>query len=91
MNTSSNQRGSTHLVLLMAVLVFAVVGIVGYRVLGSNTPASDTSSAATSSKAVPAKINSPADVQKASNALDATPIDGSVNPDSLNSDLNSLL
>jgi hypothetical protein len=90
MRQSLNQRGSGHVVLLLAVLVVAVVGFAGYRVMSAKSPA-DTSDTASANATVPAKLTSKADVLKASNALDQTAVDSSVNPDSLNNDLNSLL
>ncbi|HSX36900.1 MAG TPA: hypothetical protein VLG13_02160 [Patescibacteria group bacterium] len=85
-NFRSNQKGIAHLGLLLLVVVVAAAGAVAYRVHQSST---STSTASITAK-VPAKISTTADLTKASAALDATNID-SVNPNSLDSDLNSLL
>ena len=83
-----NQRGSSHLVLILAVVVVVVAGVVGYRVMNT----SETNTDVVSSKASePDSIKSTADVKRASAALDDTAIDGPVNPDQLDSDLNALL
>lgn len=90
MRNKLNQRGSSHIVLLLAVVVVAVVAFAGYRVMNANNP-SEPSDTASASASVPAKLTSKADVLKADKALDQTAIDSSVNPDTLNNDLNSLL
>jgi hypothetical protein len=86
MKYSLNQRGSSHLVLVLAVVVIAVVAAVGYRVLQKEDVATTTTSTST---ATPAKLNSAADVDKASSELDSTNVDD-VNPNQLDSDLESL-
>jgi hypothetical protein len=87
MKTSFNQRGSSHLILLVAVLVIAAVAFVGFRVRNDDSPLiSSTSNGNTN---LPKAINSPADLNKADKALDATNVD-SVNPNQLDSELNSL-
>lgn len=84
-----NQRGSSHLVAVLAVIVLVGVGAAGYRVMQmGNTTSPDV----VSSKAgEPGSIKSTADVKKASAALDDTAIDGPVNPAQLDSDMQSLL
>jgi flagellar basal body-associated protein FliL len=87
-----SQAGSSHIVALVGVLVIAVVAFAGYRVLHSSTPV-DTASSKTSTAEtaqVPSAIKSKSDVTEASKALDSTQIDDSVNPNSLNDDLNAL-
>ena len=81
----SNQRGIAHLALLLVLVVVVAVGVVGWRVMNSK-PATPTSTVA----AVPAKLTSKADVKTAATALDSTDVDSSLNPDQLDSDLNSL-
>jgi predicted negative regulator of RcsB-dependent stress response len=80
-----NSRGIAHLAFLILVVVVAVVGVVGWRVMDSNKVVP------TATKAVPTTLTSKKDVTKAATELDATDVDGSLNPDQLNSDLNSLL
>jgi hypothetical protein len=91
MKISRHQAGSSHLVLLLALAVIVVVGVVGYRVANNTDTGSTTDLNPIQATAVPATIKSSADLQKASNALDSTTIDNSVNPNSLDSDINSLL
>ena len=87
-----DQRGSSHIAAILAVVVVAAIGVVGYRVANKNsdtTTASTVSGYATTSEA-PSTIKTRADVTKASAALDSTSID-TVNPDQLDSDLSSIL
>lgn len=84
-----NQRGSSHIILVLAVIVVAAAGFAGYRVMNASQ-ASPTSSLR-SKTSEPASIKSSADLHKASAALDATSIDGAVNPAELDSDMSALL
>jgi len=85
-----NQTGASHLVALVGVLVIAILAFGAYRVLNANkTPASSATTAATT--AVPGKIQSKADVDQATKSLDSENVDGDVNPNQLNDDINSLL
>ena len=89
--TKFNQKGSTHIVAVVGVLVIAVAGFVGYRVLNANqTESAGSAKPVATQSTVPKKISTKADVIKASKALDETAIDGSVNPNQLDQDLNSL-
>lgn len=89
MNISTNQRGSSHLVLLLGLLVISVAGFVGYRVMQVDSPIVSTAPALLSSDG-PKTIKSSADLKKAESALDNTAIDGGVNPGALDSDLNAV-
>jgi hypothetical protein len=91
MKISRNQAGSGHLVLLAALALIVVVGVVGYRVANNTDTGTTTDLNPVQATTVPASIKTSADLQKASNALDTTTIDNSVNPDSFNNDVNSLL
>jgi hypothetical protein len=91
MKTSSNQAGSGHLVLLVALAVIVVVGVVGYRVAHNTDTGTTTNLNPVSASAVPATIKSTADLKKADQALDSTTIDNSVNPNQFDNDINSLL
>lgn len=84
-----NQAGSSHIAALLAIGVIVVVGAVGYRVMNSTetvipTPAATVSSQPTK---VPDTISSNVDLKKAGAALDSTNIDGGVNANQLNNDL----
>jgi hypothetical protein len=86
----SNQRGASHIVALLGVAVIALAGFVGYRVLQSSEPEASHDTIVSTDNRVPTEINNTADVRKADKALDSTPIDEGVNPDTLNDDINSL-
>ncbi len=85
MSLLRNQRGSSHLVILIAIAVIVIVGIVGFRVSSSHDVA-DKSSPSFSS-AEPTTIKNAADAKKAENQLDSTNMDS---PDQLDQDLNAL-
>lgn len=88
-----NERGSSHLVIVLAVVVLAGVGLVGYRVMTSGNQATKKTAspaAATIQTAAPGKISSKADVQQATKALDETPVDNSLDPKQLDGDLSDL-
>lgn len=90
MTMHRNQRGSAHLLVFLGIGIILAVSLVGYRIsqndtqLAGNTPVTGTVK-------VPTKFESTADVKKASNVLDTTPIDGDVNPNKLDDDLNAVL
>lgn len=86
----SSQRGFGFVVVLAVIVMVGLVAFAAVRVMGNNTSLAD-SGTLTSKAKVPSRIESSADLQKASQALDETPVDNGVNPDSLDSDLNSLL
>lgn len=87
-NLRSNQQGIGHVVALLVLVVVAAVAFAGWRVMSANNTA-DTATQ-TASKTPPV-LKTKADVTKAANELDATAVDSTVNPDSLDSDINSLL
>ena len=93
MNTR-NQKGSSHLVLLLLVLVLAVVGLAGYRVMkkqDSNIAAVNEPSSVAAAPSVPTKIQSKTQAQQASKALDAESIDKTLDSTQLDNDLKSIL
>ena len=85
-----NQKGSSHIVAVLAVVVVAAVAFAGYRVMQNNNNDSANTNATTQS-AVPSTLNSANDVRKASRSLDDQSIDGQVNPNKLDSDLSAML
>ncbi len=89
MRLHTNQHGNTHLVAFLAIGVILAVGLVGYRISQNDTHLAGNAPVSTSTE--PKTIKSTADVQKASKALDATAIDGDVNPNKLDDDLNAIL
>ncbi|HVC35908.1 MAG TPA: hypothetical protein VNE40_00470 [Candidatus Dormibacteraeota bacterium] len=85
-----NQRGFGFLTLLLVLVVIGAVTVIGLKVAKDhNAPLAVNNSAP--SLSVPAKLQTKSDVQKAAAALDAIPVSSGVNPNQLNSDLNSLL
>lgn len=87
-----NQRGVSQLLILLAVVVVAAVGVVGYRVMNDKDTTTTVKSTTTVIKQenVPSTIKSSADVNKATQALDQTNVD-SVNPDQLDTEITSVL
>ena len=83
--TYRNQRGSSHLVLLVLVFVVVAIGLIGVRVLNhQNVTTASTTPA-------PAAIKSSTDIDQASKSLDGTAIDSSLNTDNLDKDLSTVL
>lgn len=92
MKLSLNQRGSSHLVMLLGVAILAVVVLAGYRVMShanQGSPASTTVSA--KETRIPNDIKTSADISKAQAALETTDVDKNVNPEQLDGDLNAVL
>lgn len=88
---TTNQSGFGLVAVVILLVVVAGVGLVGYRVLNNTYDTTPLSSPVAKSGKAPTAISSKADVTKAAAALDATPVDSGVNPNQLDSDLNSLL
>lgn len=90
--TALNQKGSTHLAAILAVIVVVLAGVAGYRVLhaADTTPAASSTTASTHATA-PDTFKNAADVRQADASLDSTTIGSQVNPDELDNDINSLL
>ena len=86
MSISLNQRGSSHLVLILAVAVIAAVGVVGYRVVSTNSDSAPATTAVTTTTK-----NASSTVKSANSDLNSTNVDTSINPDQLDSDLKSVL
>ena len=88
MKTRLNQAGASHLVAILAVVVIAAVGVIGYRVMSQDDAGTQTAtqSANTNSGAIENKD----DVEAASKELDSTSLDN-VDPSQLDSDINSVL
>lgn len=89
-----NQRGVGHIAALLVVVFVAVAGFAGYKVVTMNKtsqPVAATTVAA--SPKVPAKITNKTDLTDASMALDSqsAQVNGSLNDNALNTDLNDML
>jgi Tfp pilus assembly protein PilV len=85
------QNGFAHLSLLLLVLVVAVVGLIGYKVAKNNSTDNSQSSVSKSSTPQVETIKTAADLDQAKTTLNNTNLDGDLNPDSLNNDVNNLL
>lgn len=86
---TTDQNGFGFVAILAVMALLGIVAFAGVRVMNSGQL--DTSASLSRTSSVPAKIQTNADLTKASAALDATPIDSGVNPNQLDKDLNSLL
>jgi hypothetical protein len=89
-----SESGVGHVLLLFLVLaVAAVVGVVGWRVMQNqgDKAGNVTVTQPVAKTGAPDQINSAADLSQAQATLNQTNVDGDVNPNSLNSDVNSLL
>ncbi|MDL2341997.1 MAG: hypothetical protein QFB87_02890 [Patescibacteria group bacterium] len=87
----TNQHGFGFVVVLLAIVVIGVVAFGTVRVMGNNKTSLADGTTVLSKAKVPAKVTNAAELQKASQALDETPVDSGVNPDQLDNDLNALL
>ena len=94
MRNLRDQKGSSHIILLVGVVVIVVVAFVGYRVLNNTTPTASSTTPSpntnVASSITPAQIKDTADLKKAVNDLGSTSIDGAINPGSFDNDLNAL-
>lgn len=86
---SRNQTGIAHLGLLLLLVVVAAIAAIGYKVAMRNSSGSTNS---TSSPTVQVQtIKTKADLNSVETTLNNQNVDGDLNPDSLNQDVNSLL
>jgi flagellar basal body-associated protein FliL len=93
---SKSESGLAHVVLLILIMVvIAAIIFVGLRVVSNQNTGETTGSVpapvASSNTTVPGTIKNNADLSAAQASLNQTNIDGDLNPDSLNADLNSVL
>jgi endonuclease V-like protein UPF0215 family len=89
-----NQSGSHLLALLVGLVVIGGISFAGYTVVHhQNATSSAGTPVATSNDNAPASIKTTADLTATAHALDTASgqVDGSLNDNSLNSDLNDLL
>ena len=91
MNIKRTSKGFAHLSLLLLVLVVAVVAFAGYKVVKNRqvkTTANQTSTAIIQSAG---QIKNTADLDNAANTINSQNVDGDLNPNDLNGDVNALL
>jgi hypothetical protein len=84
-----NNQGMGHLVLLVAAIVVVAISVVGLRLTRTDAPTASTVGRVGTIKA-PASIKSTADLDKASQSLNTTPIDNSLDTSSLDTAIGSL-
>jgi predicted negative regulator of RcsB-dependent stress response len=86
------QTGFAHLALLLLLVVVAVAIYAGYKTVKNHQKVTTANQTSTSLiQPVSDTINSQGDLNKAVNTLNGQNVDGDLNPDSLNSDVSSLL
>lgn len=83
-----NQKGASHLIAVLLIVVIAVVGAAGYYVYQKNK---DTQNKSATSQTTPQQIQSERDVDAAVKALDTLPTDSEIDANQLDDDLNQLL
>jgi cytoskeletal protein RodZ len=90
---SKSESGLAHVVLLVLILVVvSVIVLVGVHVMQNQNTGETSSAPVASTKAsVPATFKSNSDLDSAQASLNQTNVDSDLNPDSLNSDVDSLL
>jgi hypothetical protein len=85
------QKGFAHLGLLLLMLIVAIIGFVGYKVASNRSNDNINSvSKSTAAEAIP-QIKDKADLDTVEATLNNQNIDGNLNPDSLDQDIQSLL
>lgn len=85
-----NEKGIGHLLALLAVAVVLAVGFAGWRVLQRGQSADSAATSNAASQTVPV-LETKADVSKAAGELDALSVENTLDPNTLDSDLNALL
>jgi hypothetical protein len=90
---SSDQNGIGHLAVLVLVVTVAVVAGIGYKVTNGapTTPTTTASVTASTKTKAKATAKNTATVDAATKGLDATDVNGSVDPSQLDADVNNLL
>jgi len=96
MKAHSSQAGFGHIAVVFLVLFVAVAGFAGYKVVTMNSAQKDDATVATQTQqnaVVPDQIKSKADLVQTAKVLDnsSSSVDGSLNDNSLNQDLNDML
>lgn len=86
----TNSDGFSPVILLAIIVFVGITGVLAYRYLDTYYSQSPTLSSQTQGGHTE-KINSKADVQKASDSLDQTDVDKSLDSSQLDQDVNDLL
>lgn len=84
--TPLSQKGASHIIAVLAIVVIGVAGFVGYKVMNNEKTASNTD---TAQSTLPEQLKTKQDIDQASTSLDE--FDSDLNPEQLDADLNSLL
>ena len=90
---TTTQKGFAHLGIVLLLAVVAIVAFAGYKVVQnrSNSGQASSSIAKTAPAQVIPNVKNKADLNTVESALNSQNIDGNLNPDSLNNDVQSLL
>lgn len=89
--TRSN-KGSVPIILIVAIVTVCVVGFAGYRVMHRDDAESNRSSTQeVTTKSVPQEFKNTADINQAEQALDSDGSDTSLNPNTVDGDIRTLL
>ena len=85
-------NGFAHLGILLLLVALVAIALVGYKVAKNSSDNSKLSNSTASVTTQPVQtIKSTADLNSAETTLNSQNIDGDLNPDSLNQDVQSLL
>ena len=86
-----NQRGATHIVAVLVVIIVAVVGFAGYAVMHGGSKKDVAKIPVAPKSTAPAVFTSKADAQQAVKALDNDKLDQNLDTTALDSDIDALL
>ena len=84
-----NVIGSSHIAVLIAIVVVSVIVFTGYKVV--NTSKHKPTTAAVQEVNAPTTVSTPADLKQAENALNSDDQTKSLNTDELGEDISNLL
>jgi len=86
---NNSQSGVGHLVLLLAVVIVAAAGFVGYRVWSQNQD--EVAEETTSSQAAVPQINNASDLDQAASVAEQATVDNDLDPTQFDADVDDLL
>lgn len=89
-----SEQGVGHVLPILVMVVLVAITFVGYRVLkgqDKNTTPVSSQQATKAKTAAPQTINSGKDLNQAQSAVNSSNVDSDLNPNQMDSDVNSLL